>query len=141
MRRIHQERRIRVDPKAGRSNVAQNAVHRRRVGPNVDPFMLHIYAALAEKERSMGSERTKAGLMAAKARGVKLGGLNAKGIANREGARARAEALRPVFAELSSLSANAIAIELNQRGVPTPTDSPWSAVTVIRVQRRLEAVS
>jgi DNA invertase Pin-like site-specific DNA recombinase len=32
------------------------------LGPNVDPFMLHIYAALAEKERGMISERTRAAL-------------------------------------------------------------------------------
>jgi DNA invertase Pin-like site-specific DNA recombinase len=31
------------------------------MGPNVDPFMLHIYASLAEKERDLISERTKAG--------------------------------------------------------------------------------
>jgi DNA invertase Pin-like site-specific DNA recombinase len=34
------------------------------LGPSVDPFMLHIYAALAEKERRLISERTKAGLAA-----------------------------------------------------------------------------
>jgi DNA invertase Pin-like site-specific DNA recombinase len=44
------------------------------LGPAIDPFMLHIYAALAEKERRLISERTKAGLAAAKRRGVKLGG-------------------------------------------------------------------
>jgi hypothetical protein len=65
------------------------------------------------------------------ARGVKLGGLYAKGIKNREEARDRAEALRPVLAELSGMSARAIAAELNQRG-------PWYAATVIRVQRRLK---
>jgi DNA invertase Pin-like site-specific DNA recombinase len=42
------------------------------LGPDVDPFMLHVYAALAEKERALISERTKAALAAAKARGVKL---------------------------------------------------------------------
>ena len=100
-------------------------------------FRVHLYAALAEKERRLISQRTKDALAAKKAQGVKLGGLNAKGIANREDAKARAEALRPLLAELSHLSANAIAAELNKRGVATPTGSPWSAVTVIRVQKRL----
>ena len=43
------------------------------LGRQSDPFVLHLYAALAEKERSMISSRTKAGLAAAKARGTKLG--------------------------------------------------------------------
>ncbi len=43
------------------------------LGRQSDPFVLHLYAALAEKERSMISARTKAGLAAAKARGTKLG--------------------------------------------------------------------
>jgi len=45
------------------------------------------------------------GLAAAKKRGVKLGGLNAKGIAERQAARERAEQLRPLFAELTGMSA------------------------------------
>src|SRR3954447_13539111 len=43
------------------------------LGPEVDPFMLHVYAALAEKERALISARTRDALAAAKARGVKLG--------------------------------------------------------------------
>ena len=41
-------------------------------GADVDPFILHLFAALAEKERAMIATRTKAALAAAKARGVKL---------------------------------------------------------------------
>ena len=44
------------------------------LGPDVDPFILHLFAALAEKERAMISVRTKAALAAAKKRGVPLGG-------------------------------------------------------------------
>ena len=43
------------------------------LGPDVDPFTLHIFAALAEKERDLISQRTKAALAALKAKGVKLG--------------------------------------------------------------------
>jgi DNA invertase Pin-like site-specific DNA recombinase len=44
------------------------------LGADVDPFVVHLFAALAEKERAMISARTKAALGAAKARGVRLGG-------------------------------------------------------------------
>ena len=57
-----------------------------QLGGNVDPFMLHIYAALAEKERAMISERTKVALRAAKGRGVQLGNPNV-GKMNTEAAR------------------------------------------------------
>ena len=43
------------------------------LGRQADPFVLHLFAALAEKERQLISQRTKAGLAAAKARGTKLG--------------------------------------------------------------------
>jgi hypothetical protein len=43
------------------------------LGPDVEPFLLHLYAALAEKERAVISQRTKAALAAAKARGQALG--------------------------------------------------------------------
>jgi len=43
------------------------------LGADADPFMLHLYAALAEKERALISTRTKAALAAKKAAGAKLG--------------------------------------------------------------------
>jgi DNA invertase Pin-like site-specific DNA recombinase len=50
------------------------------LGPNVDPFMLHIHAAVAEQERRLISQRTKDALAQRKAQGAKLGGLNASGM-------------------------------------------------------------
>ena len=79
------------------------------LGADADPFMLHLYAALAEKERAMISRRTKDALAAKKAQGVKLGGLSAKGIQNRDEAKERAEQLRPILTELTGRSARAIA--------------------------------
>lgn len=107
------------------------------LGADADPFMLHVYAALAEKERAMISRRTKDALAAKKAQGVKLGGLNAKGIENRAAALDRAEQLRPIFNELANLSARKIAVALNERKIPTPAGGEWHAATVIRVQKRL----
>ena len=43
------------------------------LGRDADPFMLHLYAALAEKERRLISERTRAALAIRKASGSKLG--------------------------------------------------------------------
>jgi hypothetical protein len=72
-----------------------------------------------------------------KKRGVKLGGLNAKGIAERQAARERAEQLRPLFVELAGLSARKAAEELNRRSVATPAGGKWHAATVLRVRERL----
>jgi DNA invertase Pin-like site-specific DNA recombinase len=106
------------------------------LGKDANPFMLHIYASLAEQERRMISERTKVAMQAAKARGVTIG--NAEfGVANQTAAAERAAALRPILIELQGLSANAIARELNNRSIATPTGAPWSAKTVIRVLARI----
>jgi DNA invertase Pin-like site-specific DNA recombinase len=107
------------------------------LGANVDPFMLHIHAAVAEQERRRISERTKDALAAKKAQGVKLGGLNVGGVAMRDAALERARALAPIFDELDGKSAREIARILNDRKVATPTGAPWSAVTVNRVRSRL----
>jgi DNA invertase Pin-like site-specific DNA recombinase len=76
------------------------------LGADVSPFMLHIYAAVAEQERLLISERTRAALVAAKARGVKLGNprlSEARGpmlAAKQARANAFAESVAPVIAEV-----------------------------------------
>ena len=105
------------------------------LGADVEPFLLHIYAALAEKERRLISQRTKDAL----ARSTKkLGGLRPGTIEIQEEAMKRAESLRPIFDELAKLSAHAASRELNNRGVPTPQGKSWSPVTVIRIRERLK---
>jgi DNA invertase Pin-like site-specific DNA recombinase len=97
-----------------------------------NPFLLHLFAALAERERSIG-ERTKLALQAAKARGVKLGGTNAQSIANRDEANQRAKALRLIFRELADLSTNAAAAELNRGDITTRDTSAEILATIPEV--------
>jgi DNA invertase Pin-like site-specific DNA recombinase len=107
------------------------------LGTDTDPFLLHLYAALAEKERALISRRTKDALAAAKARGVKLGGVTGSSLANQQAAADFAEALRAVFAELAGVSARKAAEELNRRGIAAVNGGRWHAVQVIRVRERL----
>jgi DNA invertase Pin-like site-specific DNA recombinase len=103
-------------------------------------MLMRLYAALAEKERRLISRRTKDALAAKKAQGVKLGGLNAKGIENRDSAKAFAETLRPVLAELQAKGVTVlrkIATALNERGIKTASGGEWSAMQVQRVLARL----
>ena len=117
------------------------------LGPDIDPFMLHIYAAVAEKERSLISQRTKAALAAKKARGEPLGNprlaeAQSKGVATiKADADAFAINVKPILISLGDISAQAKARELNARRVATASGGKWSATTVLRVQRRLEAAS
>jgi DNA invertase Pin-like site-specific DNA recombinase len=106
------------------------------LGPDVDPFMLHIYAALAEKERRVISDRTKAALAQAKARGVQLGNRRLA-VDNAAAADARADALRPILAELTGQSLRKIAAELNRRRIPAARSGKWSAMAVKRLTDRL----
>ena len=107
------------------------------LGTDTDPFLLHIYAALAEKERRLISQRTKEGLKAAKARGVKLGGWTRGSEQSKRAADTFAEKMRPVMAEIASLSANAAAAGLNKRGIKSATGGQWYAQTIIQLRERL----
>jgi DNA invertase Pin-like site-specific DNA recombinase len=111
------------------------------LGKNVDPFMLHIYAALAEKERSMISERTRDALAKAKQRGVLLGNPNV-GKMNTEAAAARDAKLKPILEAMWEMPYREIAQELSNRNLPTPRGGDsWNAMTVMRVMKRLGIAS
>ena len=107
------------------------------LGRNVDPFTLHIYAALAEQERRMISQRTSAGLQAAKKRGVVLGNPAQAKATVADAAAARDEALRPVLLPMVGQSSRAIAKALTDQGVEPPRGGVWSNKTVLRMMARL----
>jgi DNA invertase Pin-like site-specific DNA recombinase len=95
------------------------------LGSDVDPFLLHLYAALAEKERALISGRTKSALAAAKAKGIKLGNPNIEAARDNAVATIKAKADRaagnvlPIIAEIQKSGAStlrAVADALNARG-------------------------
>jgi DNA invertase Pin-like site-specific DNA recombinase len=117
--------------------------------PHANRLTVGIMALVAEQGREAISQRTKAALAAAKARGVKLGNLKGTEVqgaqvgrtrgsaANAANAQAFAERLRPVLSELEGLSANAAAGELGRRGDATPRGGKWTAGHVLTARKRL----
>jgi DNA invertase Pin-like site-specific DNA recombinase len=99
--------------------------------------------SVAELEAGLISERTKAALKAAKARGVRLGRHGAEVLAPKfkEEAHQRAMELEPIITELRGrgLSLAKIAGELNKRKVATPLGGRWDHSSVRNVLRRLAA--
>ncbi len=118
------------------------------LGQDVDPFMLHVYAALGQKERALISARTKAALAAAKRRGTKLGNpsnlkfAQGKGAAqNSDNADAFARKVLPHIEAVRRSGANTlrlIAEALNGRCISTERGGKWYATTVSNVLARIE---
>ena len=109
------------------------------LGADADPFMLHLYAALAEKERALISARTKAALAAKKAQGVKLGNPRAAETIGRAHDAARAVAdqfavnVLPIVRDIQASGLTTlrdIAGALNARGIRTARGGAWHSSTV-----------
>lgn len=116
------------------------------LGADADQFMLHLYAALAEKERKLISERTKAALAVKKAQGIRLGNptnlaeARAKAaVSTKATADAFAANVVPIIEQVKASGATsyrAIAEALNVRGVRTARGGSWQAATVRNIMLR-----
>jgi len=106
-------------------------------------MMITMFSLLAEIERDLISERTKAGLVRARAEGKKLGNpnLNLTNESYRKGAQEFAESLRPVLDGLrkQGYSQRGMVEELNKLGIKARRGGPWSLVQLQHVLRRIQA--
>lgn len=122
--------------------------------PGADDLMMRIYAAMAQKERELISERTRAALAAAKARGAVLGGdrgyrpsagpcAASAAVVRSEAANRAAHRLSLEIVALRSVGVvthQGLARALTERGVPTPREGKvWTHTTVARLMARVGA--
>jgi len=115
--------------------------------PTANKLTIHIIAAIAEHEKDLISQRTKAALDAAKRRGVKLGNPNIAKV-HRQGtlrrmerADAFARRTHPMIRAIQSSGAStyaAVATALNAAAVPTQRLKSWTSAGVRNVLMRAE---
>ena len=108
--------------------------------PDGDEFTVGVLGLIAKRERKLISERTKAALAAAKARGIKLGGFRGGPLpdtaiaaeARMRKADAFAARVAPIARELRAegKGLEAVAAELTRRGIKTRRGGKWAAQTV-----------
>lgn len=120
------------------------------LGVDADSFMLHLFAALAEKERNLISTRTRDALRAARDRGVALGGWRGGPVVDqRLGAAAArrtaddfAATLEPIVRPMrqSGLSLERIARALEAQGMKTARGGAWTPTAVRNILARLPSV-
>jgi DNA invertase Pin-like site-specific DNA recombinase len=119
--------------------------------PEANKLTVHIMAAMAEYEREQNSDRTKAALAAAKARGTKLGWsmpsrrqeqleASRKGVKSMIARADRfAENTLPIIREIQAAGISTlqgVAEALNARGVRTARDKKWFPATVKKILTR-----
>ena len=108
--------------------------------PHATDFQLHIFAALAQEERRLISERTKSALAEAKRNGVLLGRNGAVlALKNKTDALEFARTLEPMIRPLmdDGQSYSAIARYLNDMGIPTRRGGRFVPETTKQVVQRL----
>ncbi len=111
--------------------------------PDANELTIGIMAVVAQAERKMIAERTKAAMQRAKANGRTFGNLESLPEASRLGTAAvkeRSQRLKmnalPVIREIQSLGVTTlegIAAKLNQRGLKAPRGGEWHKTSVSRV--------
>jgi DNA invertase Pin-like site-specific DNA recombinase len=119
------------------------------LGADADPFMLHLYAALAEKERRLISERTRSALAQRKAQGARLGNRSNSAEAAALGRKVQVEEAAAFAANvipiIESVRASGVrdlrglAAALNNRGVRTARGGRWHVSNVKNLVDRLPA--
>lgn len=113
------------------------------LGFNTDNFSIHLFAALAEKERELISQRTKSALAKARENGTKLGTNNPKVMAGRVKASKATDArLFPHIKsamELGHTTITAITEYLNGLGIPTARGKAWTRGGTYKVVKRYRA--
>ena len=109
------------------------------LGPDVDPFVLHLYAALSEKERALISQRTKSALAECVKHGQLLGNLTNLSEAQKKGAIANRKAADDFASKVYAMASRmrkggmtlaAVADEFNSLGMPTVRGGKWHPTTV-----------
>lgn len=109
--------------------------------PDASPFVINIMASVAQHERELIAERTRAALAVAKARGVRLGVNGAVlAAAHKAEASAFAKTLAEPLARAragGAVTLREYADALNREGLRTREDAAWSPGTVSRVLQRL----
>ena len=116
------------------------------LGPDADPFVLHLYAALAEKERRLISARTKAALGIKRAQGVKLGNprnIRAAGDLGRKALVSAADQFaRDILPVVNAIrnagttSLQGISGALNKQGIRTARGKRWHVSSVANLLAR-----
>lgn len=112
--------------------------------PEADNFTIHIFAALAQKEREQISNRTKVALQALKERGVKLGKpenftnegrkMANKAVSDKAKANTNNSNAKAIIGLMSGKTLKEVAAYLNEKGFKTSKGGLFTPTQVMRLK-------